>query len=89
MVTNDIAVTFLRGSLRMGLTMSEEQDCYSSDLNYQIAAAIMACFGPELFDSFGLLKSSWLHRMESMADDTISLVENLMDKDLVRSRWQR
>ena len=89
MVTNDMAVTFLRGSLRMGLTMSEEQDCYSSDLNYQIAAAIMACFGPELFDSFGLLKSSWLHRMESMANDTIALVDNLVEKDLERIRWQR
>jgi hypothetical protein len=88
MVTNDVAVTFLRGSLRMGLTITEEQDGYSSDLNQQIAAAVMACFGPELFDSFGLLKSSWLRRMESMTDDTIALVENLMDKDLARSRWQ-
>ena len=72
----------------MGLTITEERDGYSSDLNHQIAAAVMACFGPELFDSFGLLKSSWLRRMESMTDDTIALVENLMDKDLARSRWQ-
>ena len=49
----------------------------------------MACFGPELFDSFGLLKSSWLHRMESMANDTIALVDNLVEKDLERIRWQR
>jgi len=45
--------------------------------NRRIAGAAIGLFGPEAFDSHGLLRSTWLNRMQRTADDTFGLVEDL------------
>jgi hypothetical protein len=41
----------------------------NSDLNRQIAAGVLGCFQPELFDGAGVLRSAWAARLMSAADD--------------------
>jgi len=67
----------------------------NSDLNREVAAGVMSCFSPDIFDSFGLTRSLWQVRMSNMADDAQGLVEDLIyDREpnpaissLVASRW--
>ncbi|PQO41389.1 hypothetical protein [Blastopirellula marina] len=47
-------------------------------LNQQITSAIMACFGPELFDSTGVIRPLWELRISNYADDTQTMVEELL-----------
>lgn len=87
--TSDLTATFLRSSLRMALKAREDNQGFSPELNAQIASAVIGCFGPEMFDSFGLLKSTWQQRMERVTDDTISLVDQLAEDKWTRKRWER
>jgi hypothetical protein len=41
----------------------------NSDLNRRIAAGVLGCFQPELFDGAGVLRSAWAARLMSAADD--------------------
>lgn len=47
----------------------------NSEQNHRVAAAAMGLFSPELFDSFGLLRTTWLRRLERVTDETTVLVE--------------
>lgn len=47
----------------------------NSEQNHRVAAAAMGLFTPELFDSFGMLRTTWLRRLERVSDDTTVLVE--------------
>ena len=53
----------------------------NADLNRRIGAAVISCFGSELFDADGLLKSVWLLRLESTASDTQGLIDELFRLD--------
>lgn len=90
-VTDEMTATFLRSSLRMALVRSDESNNnsqpFSEESNEQIAGAIIGCFGPGLFDSFGLLKSTWQQRMESVADDTLSMIDQFIKDESLPSRW--
>lgn len=48
------------------------------DLNAQIAASVIACLPPDIFDSTGLVKSLWLMRMEAKTDDTQGMLAELI-----------
>ncbi len=47
----------------------------NADQSHQVAAAAMGLFAPEMFDSFGLLRTTWLRRLERVGDETTVLVE--------------
>jgi hypothetical protein len=47
-------------------------------LNELIGQAILACLRPELFDSLGVLQSLWLHRLNSLSDQTERVVDQLI-----------
>ena len=47
----------------------------NAEQNQQIAAAAMGLFAPEMFDSYGLLRSTWLRRLERVEGETTVLVE--------------
>ncbi|MGH7136989.1 MAG: hypothetical protein ACREHD_14710, partial [Pirellulales bacterium] len=53
----------------------------SQDLNQQIGAAILGCFGGEAFDSLGLPRSLWAVRMLHSADSARGLIEQLFASD--------
>jgi len=69
--------TSLRAAFCQGLCPTSP----SADLNAKIAASILACFPPELFDSTGLFHSLWLSRLTHITDDTAGLIEELLTDD--------
>jgi hypothetical protein len=48
------------------------------DLNVKIAASILACFPPGMFDSTGVFRSAWLLRVACIAQDTQGMIEELL-----------
>lgn len=69
-----LAVMSLRATFERGLS----GDSPNGDLNRRIAASVLACFHSELFDSGGMLQSQWTLRLNQIADDTESLVADLL-----------
>jgi hypothetical protein len=59
----------LRSSLRSAFHRPEPLPAPNSDLNRQIAAGVLGCFQPELFDGAGVLRSAWAARLMVAADD--------------------
>lgn len=52
--------------------------------NRDVADAVMLCLRPDLFDSVGVLKSLWLHRLEAGTDHTDRVLRQLSSGDLNR-----
>ncbi len=50
----------------------------NEDLNAQIASAILSCFPADLFDSIGLFRSLWLHRMANVTSDVQGMIDTLV-----------
>jgi len=55
------------------------------DLNREIASGVLACFGPELFDSTGLLKSLWEIRLSNTTYDAQGMLDELLSLESVAS----
>ncbi len=53
----------------------------NADLNRDIANAVMASFGDELFDQNALINPMWESRIIHLADDTQQLVEQLLSPE--------
>ena len=53
----------------------------NEDLNAQIASAILSCFPADLFDSTGLFRSLWLHRMSNVTSDVQGMIETLVGSE--------
>ena len=49
------------------------------DLNTQIAAGVLGCFQPELFDGSGVMRSAWIARLLAVADDAQTMVEDYLE----------
>ncbi|HQU43890.1 MAG TPA: hypothetical protein PK867_13820, partial [Pirellulales bacterium] len=63
-------------SLRAGFQASVGRDGHS-DGNDQLAAAILGCLGPDLFDPVGLPRSLWHIRLLHTADRVQDMIEEL------------
>lgn len=67
------------------------------ELNERVAAAVVSCFKPEVFDPSGLPRPYWLARMLTVTHDTSMILEEAMASALRGSseslesdrRWQR
>jgi hypothetical protein len=67
-------------------------ECPNCDLHSQIAGAALGCFGPESFDSYGLLRSTWLDRLQRSSDETAAMLSDLCAQEsagLLRSKVRR
>lgn len=49
-------------------------DSPNGDLHSQIAGAALGCFGPRAFDSLGILRSTWLDRMQHTIEETDAML---------------
>lgn len=49
--------------------------------NHQVAAAAMSFFAPEMFDSYGLLRTTWLRRLERTESETSVLIDEWLNSD--------
>jgi hypothetical protein len=65
-------------SLRVAFRQELSPQSPNADLNARIAASILSCFPPELFDSTGLLRSLWLMRLTNVAEDTQGMIDALL-----------
>ena len=72
-----LAMASLRAAFRQGIS----DRCPNSDLNRQIAAGVLACLPPDLFDSTGLLQSLWMARITHAADDAQGLIAEMFAAD--------
>jgi hypothetical protein len=68
----------LQASLRAAFQRGLAAVSPNEDLNAQIASAILASFPADLFDSTGLFRSLWLHRMENVTSDVQGMIDVLV-----------
>jgi hypothetical protein len=57
------------------------QPTVNTDLNRDIASAVLACMGDEVFDGYGLPRSLWLERLSRTASDTQGMIDQLIRLD--------
>lgn len=72
-----LAWSLFTASLRAGWREWSPTVVFNGDLNAQIGAAILGCFGLEVFDCLGLPKSLWAARLLQTADDARAMIDNL------------
>jgi hypothetical protein len=77
-----LVLASLRAAFRQGVAAVSP----NSDLNRQIAAGVLACLPPELFDSTGLLRSLWMTRISHAADDAQGLIASMFPAECSRSQ---
>ena len=69
-----LVLASLRSAFRQGLGPLSP----NADLNARIAASILSCFPPELFDSTGLFRSLWLLRLANVTNDAQGMIRELL-----------
>jgi hypothetical protein len=68
-----LALASLRAAFRQGTSNPTP----NGDLNRRIAAGVLACLPPELFDATGLVQSLWMTRIARAADDAEGLISEM------------
>ena len=68
-----LVLASLRAAFRQGLSAPSP----NGDLNRRIAAGVLACLPPELFDATGLVQSLWMTRITRAADDAEGLISDM------------
>ena len=71
----------LQASLRAAFQRGMVPVSPNEDLNAQIASAILACFPADLFDSTGLFRSLWMHRMANVTSDVQGMIDTLVGSE--------
>ena len=66
-----IMLASLRAAFRQKISSGP---CANGDLNRKIAAGVLGCLPPELFDATGLVQSLWMARISRAADDAQGLI---------------
>jgi hypothetical protein len=77
---NELAWNLALASTRMSLR-TLTQTTVNVDLNRQIASAVLACLGDDVYDAFGLCRSLWLERLSRTASDTQGMIDQLLRLD--------
>ncbi len=80
--TNQYAWPLVLSSLRSAFQTGNSSETANGDLNREIAGGVLACFGPELFDSTGLMKSIWQVRLSNVTNDAQGLLDELLSSDV-------
>lgn len=60
---------------------SARQAPLAEELNRRVAGASLALFGGAGFDGHGLTRSAWMLRAERTAEDTVALIDRLLEND--------
>jgi len=68
----------LLASLRAAFQEWLEPESPNPDLNVRIAASILACFPPEVFDATGVMQSGWLLRISQITSEAEGMLEELL-----------
>ena len=84
-----IAWTVVMASLRAESRAVLSATRPNQDLNDQIGAAILGCFGHDMFDSLGLPRSLWSARMLQTAESAQGLIEHMFAAERIGTRGRR
>ena len=91
---NGAGWTVVAASLQAGFSGIVNGITGNEDLNARIGAAILSCFGHDLFDSFALPRSLWAARLfqtaetaENMIDKLFAAERRLLSDSPRRPRW--
>ena len=68
----------LQASLRGAFQRNMAPVSPNEDLNVRIASAILSCYPSDMFDSTGLFRSLWLHRMANVTSDVQGMIDSLV-----------
>jgi hypothetical protein len=68
-------------SLKSAFRPQQDSHSGNDDVNTRIAAAIVACFPPELFDATGVLQSLWVVRLTNATTDAQGMIDELVRMD--------
>ncbi|MBL9090757.1 MAG: hypothetical protein JNL96_06005 [Planctomycetaceae bacterium] len=74
----------LETSIRSAIGLAFNARSPNADLNAQLAASIIRAFAADQFDDCGVLRSLWMMRLASTADDTQRLLDELFRQETVR-----
>lgn len=74
---NGAGWTVVAASLQAGFSGIVSGVTGNEDLNAQIGASILSCFGHDLFDSFSLSRSLWAARMFQTAETAHNMIDKL------------
>lgn len=78
----------IQASLRAAFHEGLGSESPNADLNARIAAGILSCFPSEVFDSTGLMRSLWLMRLTSAAEDTQGMIDALLAPERPGTIWK-
>jgi hypothetical protein len=70
--------SLLTTSLHNAFERSMRRPSPNDDLNRQIAAGILGCYQPELFDGSGVLRAAWASRLTTIVDDAEIIVDDYL-----------
>ena len=68
----------IQASLRAGFSKCLASASPNADLNQKIAASILSCLPPEVFDGTGLFRSIWMTRLTNVTSDTRGMIDQLI-----------
>lgn len=85
----ELAQSLLMVSLRSTFRTGFIDRCPNPGYNQQIAAAVLACYGPDVFDSIGIFKTLWQTRLTNTTRDTQGMLDCLIAEHQVSDRWQQ
>ncbi|WP_417736729.1 hypothetical protein [Rosistilla oblonga] len=72
----------LTATLRSSLLRQMHATAANPDENGKISDAVLVCIRPDMFDSLGTLQSLWLHRLKHSAEQTDSVLTQLLAPNL-------
>jgi hypothetical protein len=75
--SSDMAVTMITAGMRSSLGPLQTNRTLNTDLNRDIATAILSGFAPDFFDTHGHLRSPWLDRLQRVPNESPLDRENL------------
>lgn len=78
--SSEATAQLLLYSLRSS-AITTTQDPLNPKQNRRIAGAAMGLFGPDVFDSLGLLQPTWMIRAERSSEETIAMIDRLFAED--------
>ncbi len=74
--SSDMAVTMIVAGIRSSLGSLGGQFAPNTDLNLEIATALVGGFAPDFFDSHGHLRSMWLERLRTVPNESPVNIDN-------------
>jgi hypothetical protein len=92
--SSDMAVTMILAGMNSSLARLSPDRSPNTDLNAELATAVLGCFSPVDFDSLGLLQSPWFERLRNSPVEGPAAIEDWwpgspIDVPLGSARWRR